>query len=430
MDSKCGGFGEGGHNEAGGRQCRVHFRVRAEGCGFGQTIAISGSSGALGNFDVRRVLPMVTTPEAYPVWYTEAPVVLPAGEALSYRYCILEGGAFKSFEEDAQAPRIITPISMDTVVENIINIAALDKSVGVETPVLHEGGGAAVVREVNPKQPQADSSNNDSAKSEDFGVQGSLYVVCYHLPLLIERTGTVPSFKVSWNDSIIARTDGAVADHVRMHWVGTPTVRGSSSQPLTEAEKSELTATLLLMDCIPVFIDSAVSHASYQGFCKEVLWPVFHNVDQLDCQASMWEGSNGGDNGQRQKGAFADSHTLWWEAYRKVNESIINVIMPRLHPHDIVWVHDYHLMLVPGMLRPATHAGVRIIFYLHIPFPTSQVRPCLWLLLLSLRLEKIKTIFVVKYRYFGRFRVRAALFRRWDRQIVSVSTLTSTRGTS
>jgi trehalose 6-phosphate synthase/phosphatase len=379
MDSVpiCSGNGEGG--EEGGRQCRVHFRVRAEGCGFGRTVAISGSSAALGNFDVRQTLPLVTTPEAYPVWYTDSPVVVPAGEPLSYRYCILEGGQFNSYEEESNTPRIITPISTDTVVENIVRIASVDKTVTVETLSGEEEGGGAIVREVNPKQPDAADSNNGSAKSEDFGVQGSLYVVCYHLPLVIERTGTVPSFKVSWNDSIIARTDGAVANHVRMHWVGTPTVQGSPNT-LTEAEKSELTAILLLMDCIPVYIDSEVKHASYQGFCKQVLWPVFHNVDQLDCQTSMWAGQSteGSAETDDRKGAFVNSHTRWWEAYSKVNESIINVIMARLHPHDIVWVHDYHLMLVPGMLRPATHPSVRIIFYLHIPFPTSQVRHTLW----------------------------------------------------
>jgi trehalose 6-phosphate synthase/phosphatase len=48
-------------------------------------------------------------------------------------------------------------------------------------------------------------------------------------------------------------------------------------------------------------------------------------------------------------------------------------IKARLHPQDVVWIHDYHLMLLPGLLRTDTSPALSVVFYLHIPFPTSQI---------------------------------------------------------
>ena len=44
-----------------------------------------------------------------------------------------------------------------------------------------------------------------------------------------------------------------------------------------------------------------------------------------------------------------------------------------LEPNDIVWVHDYHLILLPSMIRQRDIPSLRITFFMHIPFPTSQI---------------------------------------------------------
>jgi hypothetical protein len=334
-----------------GKYCRLHIRVRAEGCGHGCVVGIGGSCGALGHFDPRQVLALVTTPEAYPVWSTAQPLLVSAEELLSYKFCIIEGGAFKAFE-DLPSPRCVIPSSVDTIVENIFNPALIERSV-------YESE-AKLLQILDEKTHKAESAS----AAEDIGVHGSLYVVCYHLPVVVERTGTVPSFAVSWGDSLIARTDGAIADAMSTHWVGSVRVPGD---PLTDTEKSELVAILLRMNCVVIFIEQETHQAAYYGYCKQVLWPVFHNVDQLDGQGTWQEvttcpaegegGAAGGTGtgtapaaeepslrGGASVGSlnscrsakseagesecstsgsytwgYALSYMRWWEAYRKVN---------------------------------------------------------------------------------------------------------------
>ena len=66
----------------------------------------------------------------------------------------------------------------------------------------------------------------------------------------------------------------------------------------------------------------------------------------------------------------------WWEDYKKMNEAFARRILEIYKPGDVIWIHDYHLMLLPNMLRqrlPNAYIG----FFLHIPFPSSEFLRCL-----------------------------------------------------
>jgi trehalose 6-phosphate synthase len=65
-----------------------------------------------------------------------------------------------------------------------------------------------------------------------------------------------------------------------------------------------------------------------------------------------------------------------WDAYYEVNLLFAEVIAPQLHDGDSIWIHDYHLMLLPQFLRERTQLSglkVKIGFFLHTPFPSSEV---------------------------------------------------------
>jgi trehalose 6-phosphate synthase/phosphatase len=87
----------------------------------------------------------------------------------------------------------------------------------------------------------------------------------------------------------------------------------------------------------------------YQGFANRVLWPLFHySVERVPADGSGWA------------------------AYEEVNAVFADTIAREYRPGDTIWVHDYHLMLLPALLRQRLpHA--RIGFFLHIPFPSSEV---------------------------------------------------------
>lgn len=83
----------------------------------------------------------------------------------------------------------------------------------------------------------------------------------------------------------------------------------------------------------------------YNGFCNRVLWPLFHYLPQ-----------------------FMDFQRDQWRAYQRVNLLFAQKLVPLLKRDDLIWIHDYHLMLLAQGLRAA---GVTnpIGFFLHIPFP-------------------------------------------------------------
>jgi len=87
----------------------------------------------------------------------------------------------------------------------------------------------------------------------------------------------------------------------------------------------------------------------YHGFSNRALWPLFHDFPG--------------------KAIFAPED---FTAYRRVNRRFAEVALARATPGSRVWVHDYHLMLVPGFLRELGFRG-RIDFFLHTPFPPAEI---------------------------------------------------------
>ncbi len=85
--------------------------------------------------------------------------------------------------------------------------------------------------------------------------------------------------------------------------------------------------------------------AYYNGFCNNTIWPLFHTFPTL-AKMSGWQ----------------------LEVYRSVNSMFANQLIPQLQENDLVWAHDYHLMLLGDELRRAGWSG-RLGFFLHIPFP-------------------------------------------------------------
>ncbi|KAI9188255.1 hypothetical protein H9P43_002646 [Blastocladiella emersonii ATCC 22665] len=133
---------------------------------------------------------------------------------------------------------------------------------------------------------------------------------------------------------------------------------------LTPADRASL-ETLLWTEraCIPVWLDDAATAAGhYEGYCKRVLWPLFHYIP--------WPG--GVTDGRRE--------AKDWAAYQRVNRAYAAVAAERYADGDLVWVHDYHLLLAPAMLREmltsadeTARADPSIALYVHTPFPSSEM---------------------------------------------------------
>jgi trehalose 6-phosphate synthase len=100
---------------------------------------------------------------------------------------------------------------------------------------------------------------------------------------------------------------------------------------------------------VPVALSADDVAGFYDGFANDTLWPLYH--DAIRTPSFQQE---------------------WWEAYVSVNQRFADGAASAAAPGAIVWVHDYHLQLVPAMLRER-RPDLRIGFFLHIPFPPQEL---------------------------------------------------------
>ena len=67
---------------------------------------------------------------------------------------------------------------------------------------------------------------------------------------------------------------------------------------------------------------------------------------------------------------------VWWADYYRMNKLFADHILQIYRPGDLIWIHDYHLLILPSLLRQALPQAT-IGFFLHIPFPSSEYLRCL-----------------------------------------------------
>ena len=212
----------------------------------------------------------------------------------------------------------------------------------------------------------------DNMKSEK-----RLIIACYHLPVKLTKDEATGEYTAIFKESLIAKTKkSSVTETLETFWVGTVSLKATS-----EEEKQKIREVLALMNCWPLFLDDDTIDSFYYGMCKQVLWPTFHNIDLLDIAKSGW-----GKNNLLQNEVMSEADSnwdqsrldAWWNSFCAVNKAFANAIMTCVRQNDVIWVHDYHLSLLPKFLHEAEEALIgrrtlQMIFFLHIPFPTSQV---------------------------------------------------------
>ncbi len=128
-------------------------------------------------------------------------------------------------------------------------------------------------------------------------------------------------------------------------WIGWPGI--NVEKP---SQQKNLTSLLLsIYNAFPVYINEEVMDRFYHGFCNKLVWPLFHYFPSY---------------------AIYDQES--WEYYKKVNQTFAESILQIVQPDDTIWIHDYHLMLLPELLREKL-PNATIGFFLHIPFPSFEL---------------------------------------------------------
>lgn len=110
-------------------------------------------------------------------------------------------------------------------------------------------------------------------------------------------------------------------------------------------------------DCLTVYASDSDLNGHYEHYCKTILWPVVHYQIPDHPKSKAYE-----------------DHS--WVFYVKVNEAFADRIAKNYKKGDIIWIHDYHLLLLPGLLRQKLPEA-QIGFFLHTAFPSSEIFRCL-----------------------------------------------------
>ena len=213
-----------------------------------------------------------------------------------------------------------------------------------------EGGS----REYRTRTPVTKDSREDfvealTAASDDNDYR--MLIVGHMLPLTATRGPDEQGWTFTWDeDSPALQLKAGLPKDMEVIYIGCLKVE------VDDSEQDEVAATLLEnFNCVPAFLPLDVRTRFYHGFCKQMLWPLFHYMLPLSPE-----------HGGRFNRSF-------WQAYVSVNKVFADKVMEVISPDDdYVWIHDYHLMVLPTFLRKRFNK-VRLGFFLHSPFPSSEI---------------------------------------------------------
>jgi trehalose 6-phosphate synthase/phosphatase len=176
-----------------------------------------------------------------------------------------------------------------------------------------------------------------------------LIIISNRLPISVERQN---------GEVVVTQSSGGLVSAIKSYieknndlpkytgkvWVGS---MGGDEKDWIKAKSQGLSPNDFSLH--PIFHDSLTYTNFYNGFSNSALWPLFHYFPSL---------------GEFRKEYFED--------YKKINQLFADTILSIYEPGDVIWVHDYQLMMVPDMLRRVMPEGT-IGFFLHIPFPSYEI---------------------------------------------------------
>lgn len=176
-----------------------------------------------------------------------------------------------------------------------------------------------------------------------------LLVVANRLPVSAIRRG-----EESWSLEISA--GGLVSALLGVRDVDAKWIGWAGVNVPDEVGQKALTKALATKRCIPVFLDEEIVHQYYNGYCNNILWPLFHYLGLP----------------QEDRLATTRSFQSQFDAYKRANQMFADVVSRHYEEGDVIWCHDYHLMFLPKCLKDHDK-NMKVGWFLHTPFPSSEI---------------------------------------------------------
>ena len=171
----------------------------------------------------------------------------------------------------------------------------------------------------------------------------TLINVSNRLPVTVEEDRFTKS-----SGGLVAALEGLPEEQYKTKWIGWP------GAAFPEENRRQEIARKLAEEygCVAVFLSQEEATEFYEGFSNSSIWPLLHYLPN-----------------------YLRYEPAWWEHYRNVNRTFAAKVLEIVQEGDLVWVHDYQLMLLPAMLRAAA-PNLKIGFFLHTPFPAYEIFRC------------------------------------------------------
>lgn len=169
-----------------------------------------------------------------------------------------------------------------------------------------------------------------------------LYIISNRLP--VKATSEDDIFVFSRSEGGLATGLDSLHTNYEKHWIGWPGMCIDKDE-----DQQEVTAKLEELNFHPVFLSPDHYENYYEGYSNSTVWPLRHYFF-----------------------AYTQYKNCFWQAYQQVNALFCEEVCRLVEPGDLVWVQDYQLMLLPGMLRKA-RPEINIGYFHHIPFPSYEL---------------------------------------------------------
>ncbi|XXQ30936.1 Trehalose-phosphatase [Plasmodiophora brassicae] len=182
-----------------------------------------------------------------------------------------------------------------------------------------------------------------------YPTRRKLIVVSYRLPIAaVKKEG---AWHIHWDNTQAAISNmPTLSSDMDVSFVGFPDVF------VAREDQDDFETQLEKFNCIPVFLDRDLHDRFFGQFCKGILWPLFHYLMPTNRQD------------------FAINWDSLWQTYTTVNMMYSRKITTATEDDekDYIWIHNYHLLLVPSFVRKKL-SRAKIGLFLHTPFPTSDI---------------------------------------------------------
>ena len=178
---------------------------------------------------------------------------------------------------------------------------------------------------------------------------GRLVIAAYRLPFkftksksgfkAVQNSGGLVSAILSLSENLKKQTNKALDNKIVWTGIADNLPENFSSDDFENEN----------FDLVPVTIPSKLNDLYYGGFCNDLIWPLFHYFP-----------------------SYSVYNDQYFKAYEEANMKFCDELVKIIKPGDFIWVHDYHLLLLPEMIRKKI-PGATIGFFLHIPFPSFEI---------------------------------------------------------